>query len=109
MLLPDIKVNINPKHAVYAAAALCMAGTFLAMGYQLAQKPKEVVCKNYIEEAKICKQQLTTLEQDLSAKVSEASRECVAREKKICTDLVEATAENIKRLRCRICKAQGVR
>ena len=109
MILPDIKLNINPKHAVYAAVALCAMGTFISMGYMLAQQPKEVVCKNYIEELQVTKQHVISLERDLSSKVSAASMECVTREKNICTDLVEATAENIKRLRCRICKSKGVR
>ena len=109
MILPDIKVNIDPKHAVYAAVALCAAGFLISIGYMLAQQPEEVVCKNYINQLKAANTQVSDLERDLSSKVSEASLECIAREKEACSSLVEATAENIKRLRCRICNSKGVR
>ena len=109
MLLPDIKVNINPKHAILGAVGLCAVGMFILMGYTLALQPPEVVCKNYIQERDAAKAQVSELENDLDTKVSRASLECVTREKQICSDLVEATAENIKKLRCRICSAKGVR
>ena len=109
MLLPDIKVKIDPKHAIIGVVGVCAVGLFILMGYTLALQPPEVVCKNYIKELEVSKAQVIELEKDIDTKVSRASLECVTREKQICSDLVEATAENIKKLRCRICSAKGVR
>lgn len=111
MFLPDInfKLNVDPKHLVFGAVGICAIGMFIMMGYMLGVKPPEVVCKNYIQERDAAKAQVSELEKDLDTKVSRASLECVTREKKICSDLVNATAENIKKLRCRICNAKGVR
>lgn len=111
MFLPNInfKLNVDPKHLVFASVGLCVIGISVMVGYMLAVQPPEVVCKNYMQERDAAKAQVAQLERELSTSVQQASLECVAREKKICSDLVEATAENIKKLRCRICKAQGVR
>lgn len=111
MLLPDInfKFNVDPKHLVFGAVGICAIGMFIMLGYMLAVQPPEVVCKNYIQERDAAKTQVSRLEKDLDTKVSQASLECVTREKEICSDLVKATTENIKKLRCRICRAKGVR
>ena len=111
MFLPDInfKLNVDPKHLVFGAVGVCAIGLFMMMGYMLAVQPPEVVCKNYIQERDAAKAQVSQLETELSTKVSQASLECVTREKEICSDLVKATTENIKKLRCRICNAKGVR
>tara|TARA_R100000773_G_C4114362_1_gene52920 strand:+ start:96 stop:431 length:336 start_codon:yes stop_codon:yes gene_type:complete len=111
MILPDInfKLNLDPKHIVISVVGVCAVGLFIMIGYMLALQPAEVVCKNYIQERDAAKLQVSELERDLSTKVNQASLECVTREKQICSDLVQATADNIKKLRCRICKAKGVR
>ena len=109
MLLPDININVNPKYIVYCIIGFCAIGTFVLIGYLLALQPKEVVCRNYIEELDVANAQVINLEKDLNTRVTEASLDCVKREKTLCSELVDSTVENIKKLRCRICKAQGVK
>jgi hypothetical protein len=109
MFLPSIKLNVNPKTIVIAASIVGAAGTFVSIGYLLGSDPVEVVCKQYIQEGRMYSKQLKSLELAAAKAKDTYTLQCVEREKEICTELVKKTTENIKKLRCRICKAQGVR
>jgi hypothetical protein len=74
-----------------------------------ATQPVDVVCKRYIEGERVATSQVKGLEQELSRSKSLYTAECIKREKDLCSKVVRETTENIKRLRCRICDAAGVR
>lgn len=107
--LPDIKINLDPKYVAYLVGGVFFSLVLMALGYSLGTQPEEVVCRNYIEELKAANSQIIDLEKNLSSRVSEASMECVSREKEICSELVSTTVDRIKRLRCKICESGGVR
>ena len=108
MLLPDIKINLNPKAIAIVAAAVGVAGTFVMLGYLIGLQPKEVVCKEYMQELQTSSTQITELEKELSKSKEVHTLSCVAREKDLCAERVKALSENYKRLRCKICES-GVR
>tara|TARA_Y100001937_G_C6991000_1_gene272086 strand:- start:218 stop:547 length:330 start_codon:yes stop_codon:yes gene_type:complete len=108
MLLPDIKFDVNTKYLVFLVLGLCAIGTIFALGYLTALEPKEVVCKDYIEQLDVATGQVHLLEQDISKTKDEYLTKCIDREKQICTELIQHTKENIAKLRCKICKAGGV-
>ena len=108
-MFPSFNINIDAKQAVIAAVLVCAAGTFFLMGYVTGRQPVEVVCKRYIDQEKVITAQVKQLEQEVASAKSLYTVECVKREKDLCSKLIRETTENIKRLRCRICKAGGVR
>ena len=109
MLLPDVKLNINSKYVVLSITSICAVGLLILIGYSLALKPKSVVCKSYIDEARVSQEHIKSLEKELSTSKDIFLTECITREKEICSDLVKATTEGLRKLRCKICASQGVR
>lgn len=108
-MVPTFNINVDPKQAVIAAAAVCAAGAFFLLGYMTAKQPVDVVCKRYIEGERVATSQVKDLEKDLASAKSLYTVECIKREKDLCSKVVRETTENIKRLRCRICDTAGVR
>lgn len=109
MILPDIKLNIDPKVAIYSVTGICAVGTFILMGYLMGLQPKEVVCKPYIEELATSSTHIKELELEASKSKDRYLNECIVREKEICSDLVKKTTEGLRKLRCKICQSKGVR
>ena len=109
MLLPDIKIDVDPKYLAIAAFVLCVLGMAFLTGYQLGRQPVEVVCKDFVQKIQVQETQIKELESDLSSSKDFYTTQCVNREKQICTDLVRKTVENIKKLRCKICSMPGAK
>ena len=108
-MIPTFNIDVDAKHAIIAAVLLCAAGLFFLMGYATGKQPVEVVCKSYIEQAKTVTSQVVELEKEIASAKDLYTVGCIKREKEICTGLIKQTTDNIKKLRCRICKSQGVR
>lgn len=108
-MIPTFNISVDAKNAIIGAVLLCAAGMFFLMGYATGKQPVEVVCKSYIEQAKTTTAQVLQLEKEVATAKDLYTVSCVKREKDICSELIRKTTENIKQLRCRICKSKGVR
>lgn len=108
-MIPTLNISVDAKNAIIGTVLLCAAGMFFLMGYATGKQPIEVVCKNYIEQAKTTTAQVLELEKEVASAKDLYTVGCVKREKDICSGLIKQTTDNIKKLRCRICKSQGVR
>ena len=103
--IPDLSMDL--KYAVIGGTLLLAGGFFFIMGYNFGSQPEEVVCKTHIESVRVLSSQVKALELKVAAERDYYTTECIKREKDICSDLVDKATENIKRLRCKICKATG--
>jgi chitinase len=104
-----LNVNLDPKYIVGGFIFILFSGALFLAGQLLGNEPKEIVCKDFIKQVVILNTQVKAVELSLSESKHIYSLECVNREKEICSDLIKKTTDNIKKLRCRICKAQGVK
>ena len=104
-----LNVNLDPKYIVGGFIFILFCVAIFFAGYTTGTSPKEIVCKDYIKQVVILSTQVKAVELSLSESKDIYTLECVKREKEICSDLIKKTTENIKKLRCKICKAQGVK
>lgn len=105
MVLPPINLNLDAKTIGILCAVLLVSGSLLSIGYQLGNQDPAIVCEPYIKELAVAKSQVLSAELETAKRVETAALECVSREKESCSRLVQQTADNLKRLRCKICEA----
>lgn len=103
MVLPTFNVNLDPKQVMLGSLVLISALAVFYSGYMYSSSRTESKIQKLSDSLKVSEEQIATLESDLSAAKDLYTVQCIKREKDLCAKVVRETADNIKKLRCRIC------
>jgi hypothetical protein len=90
----------------FALVSCTVSAIAFGLGWKTGHEPKELVCRQYIGEMTLLRNQADKRNVQMSGELERATLECERREQSICDKRIETMKERIKALRCRICAAQ---
>ena len=99
-------ISVDAKSLIIAAASLILSSLTGAIGYQVGNQPREVVCSEDIERARVLKETVEGLQVSNHKDVTQAAQICIQREQDICDERILNIRERMTRLRCKICAEQ---
>ena len=99
-------LTLDAKSVIIGVVSLILSSLTGAVGYQVGNQPREVICKEDIERGEILKNTVESLQVRNHQSVMKAQQDCIQREQDICDDRILNIRERMTRLRCKICAEQ---